>query len=71
MELQKPPLGSTPRWLLDEKREIELRQAIERYIDAGYSIPMEWYQEWNEIIERLSKFYHIEYYKIYEIHKFM
>ena len=71
MELQKPPLGPTPRWLLDEQREIELRQAIERYIDAGYSIPMEWYQEWNEIIERLSKFYHIEYYKIYEIHKFM
>lgn len=69
--MSKPPIGITPRWLLDEEREIELRQAIERYIDAGYSIPMEWYQEWNEIIERLSKFYHIEYYKIYEIHKFM
>ena len=65
----KPLIGITPRWLLDEKREIELRQAIERYIEAGYPIPMEWYQEWNEIIERLSKFYHIEYYKIYEIHK--
>ena len=69
MELQKPPLGPTPRWLLDEKREIELRQAIERYIEAGYSIPIEWYQKWNEIIERLSKFYHIAYYKNYEIHK--
>lgn len=65
----KPPIGITPRWLLDEKREIELRQAIERYIEAGYSIPMEWYQEWDEIIERLSKIYNIKYYKIYEIHE--
>lgn len=69
VELKKPPLGITPRWLLDEEREAEIWRAITRYTIAGYPIPMEWYQELDEIIGRLSKFYHIEYYKIYEIHK--
>ena len=65
----KPPLGITPRWLLDEEREAEIWRAITRYTEAGYPIPMEWYQELDEIRERLSKPYYIEYYKIYEIHK--
>lgn len=69
IELNKPPIGITPRWLLDEEREAEIWRAITRYIEAGYPIPMEWYQELDEIRERLSKPYHIEYYKIYEIHK--
>lgn len=59
----KPPLGITPRWLLDEEREIEIRRAITRYTDAGYPIPIEWYQELNEITKRLSEFYHVEYHK--------
>lgn len=41
MELQKPPIGITPRWLLDEEREIEIRRAITRYTDAGYPVPIE------------------------------
>lgn len=60
----KPPIGITPRWLLDEEREIEIRRAITRYTDAGYPIPIEWYEELNEIVERLSKFYHVEYHKL-------
>ena len=50
----KPPLGITPRWFLDEEREAEIWRAITRYAEAGYPIPMEWYQELDEIIERLS-----------------
>ena len=53
----KPPIGITPRWLLDEEREIEIQRAITRYTDAGYPIPIEWYEELNEIVERLFKFY--------------
>lgn len=67
IDLKKPPIGITPRWLLDEEREIEIQRAITRYTDADYPVPMEWYQELNEISERLSKFYHVEYHKlIYE-----
>ena len=53
----KPPIGITPRWLLDEEREIEIRRAITRYTIAGYPVPDEWYEELNEIVERLFKFY--------------
>lgn len=60
----KLPIGITPRWLLDEEREIEIRRAITRYTEAGYPIPIEWYKELNEIVERLSEFYHVEYHKL-------
>lgn len=63
---KKPPIGITPRWLLDEERETEIREAVARYTEAGYPVPVEWYQELNEITERLSKIYHIENY-----HKFV
>lgn len=61
--MNKPPIGITPRWLLDEEREIEIREAITRYTEAGYPVPIEWYQELNEITERLSSFYHMKYHK--------
>lgn len=60
IELKKLPLGITPRWLLDEERAIEIEQAIARYNEADYPIPVEWIQELNEVYERLNKFYHIQ-----------
>ena len=65
MESKKPPLGLTPRWLLDEEREIEIYAAIDRYNEAGYPIPIEWIQELTEIQERLRKFYNVYYHRTY------
>ena len=65
MENKKPPLGLTPRWLLDEEREIEIYAAIDRYNEAGYPIPIEWIQELTEIQERLRKFYNGYYHRTY------
>ena len=61
----KPPIGITPRWLLDEERAIEIEQAIARYNEADYPIPIEWIQELNEVYERLNKFYHIQSNRLY------
>lgn len=53
--MAKPPLGVIPRWLLDEKRLCELSTGIERYVDAGKAIPLEWIYEYNQIIKRQCK----------------
>ena len=63
MESKKPPLGLTPRWLLDEEREREIYAAIDRYNEADYPIPIEWIQELTEIQERLRKFYNAYYHR--------
>ena len=63
--MSKPPIGITPRWLLDEERAIEIEQAIARYNEANYSIPFEWIKELNEVYERLNKFYHIQSNRLY------
>lgn len=65
---KKPPIGITPRWLLDEEREKEIFDAIKRYQDADYSVPIEWIVELNEITKRLSEFYH-SYRGYYDGHK--
>ena len=48
-----PPLGLRPRHINTQCRISEIKAAIERYIVAGYSIPIEWITEYNELIKRL------------------
>lgn len=56
--LSKPPLGVKPKWLhqelIDNIRKKELSEAIHRYLGAPQNlcIPVEWVEEYNEIIER-------------------
>ena len=52
----KPPLGLTPRWVLDIQRTREILAAMDRYVEAGRFIPEEWTDELNELIcrKRLS-----------------
>jgi hypothetical protein len=47
----KPPLGIMPKKYHDEKRFIELCGAIKRYYDAEFPIPIEWIEEWNELVK--------------------
>ena len=48
---KKPPLGVMSRHHWDEKRKIEIGEAITRYIEAGAQLPAEWVLEWNERCE--------------------
>jgi len=49
----KPPIGLRPRYIAEEKRLKEIKNAIARYWKANLTIPVEWIQEYNYYIERL------------------
>jgi hypothetical protein len=49
---EEPPLGLRPRFLAEESRLIEVWEAISRYLQAGYPLPIEWIEEYNELAER-------------------
>lgn len=48
-QLEKPPLGVMPRHIWDRKRQTELAEAMQRYLEAGKHIPKEWIDEYNEL----------------------
>ena len=47
----KPPIGLRPKWVSDKERLNEVRSAIVRYYDAEWKIPVEWIEEYNELID--------------------
>jgi len=49
----EPPLGIMPRHIWIKERLDELESAIQRYIEADKSVPIEWIMEYNELV--LSK----------------
>ncbi len=49
----KPPLGLIPRWVQVEQRYCAVCAAISRYYNAGKKIPIEWIEEYNELIDEL------------------
>jgi len=50
----KPPIGLRPRFMNDTERFNEVTRAIERYRAAQLKIPIEWVEEYNELIELLN-----------------
>lgn len=50
MESIKPPLGLIPRYIAYAKRLEAIKAAINRYMQAGLKIPIEWIEEYNFII---------------------
>ncbi|WP_449600328.1 hypothetical protein [Paenibacillus sp. Marseille-Q9583] len=48
----KPPLGLRPRYIAELQREVEIVDAVKRYMDAGYPVPTEWMAEYNELAKR-------------------
>lgn len=48
----RPPLGLKPREFVEEERELEIRQAWERYVLAEMPVPPEWLQELEELLVR-------------------
>lgn len=53
-ETKRPPLGLRPKWIVAEHRKAEIDEAMMRYKNAGKEIPMEWHDEFNEIVAYLN-----------------
>lgn len=51
---EKPPFGVKPRYLLDEERINELKEAIGRFLESNWPIPDEITAEYNYLTERLE-----------------
>lgn len=49
---KKPPLGLMPRYLWERKRRYEVGKAISRCVEADKSIPVEWLDEYNELVQK-------------------
>ena len=42
---EKHPIGLKPKWLHDQQRQIEIMDAMMRYLKANKKIPQEWMDE--------------------------
>lgn len=51
----KPPLGITPRRILDAERLKEIIAGIQRFIEAGEDVPVSWIEELCEITNRMKQ----------------
>jgi len=49
------PLGIIPKNIWKKQRLGELRGAVERYLEANQRIPIEWIEEYNELLEGIRK----------------
>ena len=44
-QVEKPPLGLTPRYMWISERKSDIIRAMDRYSSAGKVIPREWIEE--------------------------
>ena len=51
VRIQMPPIGLKPKFVNRLERLSEVRGAIVRYYDAELKIPIEWIEEYNELID--------------------
>lgn len=49
------PLGIIPKNIWKKQRLGELRGAVERYLEANQRIPIEWIEEYNELLDDIWK----------------
>ena len=50
-KLVKPPVGLRPKYISDAERLEEVKAAIVRYFNAELEIPVEWVEEYNNLIK--------------------
>ena len=50
-KLVKPPVGLRPKYISDAERREEVKAAIVRYFNAELEIPVEWVEEYNNLIK--------------------
>ena len=51
----KPPLGIIPKNIWKQQRMEDIREAVDRYLDANLRVPIEWIEEYNELLEDVIK----------------
>jgi hypothetical protein len=51
---KRPPLGLTPKYIRNSQRIEEIHKAIVRYTESHYIIPIEWIEEYNELIKGIE-----------------
>jgi len=49
-----PPLGLTPKWFWQGQRITEIIKALDRYIQAELEIPIEWVEQYNELVAEIK-----------------
>lgn len=49
--LVKSPLGIIPKNIWKKQRLRELRDAVERYLEANQIVPIEWIEEYNQLLD--------------------
>jgi hypothetical protein len=54
LQNDKPPLGLMPKRFVQKVRFIEICEAIRRYYMASKKIPLEWIEEYNELVEEVQ-----------------
>ena len=50
--VNKPPLGIKPRFIWEEERIIEIKSAVFRYTEADRKVPVEWIEEYNDLVSK-------------------
>lgn len=55
MEMKNPSLELKPRRLHKEERRDEICEALIRHAKAGKELPIEWVEEFNELVKELNK----------------
>lgn len=51
MSEDKPPLGLKPKSVIDKDRMYDIVSAVSRYFAANKKIPIEWIEEYNQLVE--------------------
>ena len=51
----KLPLGVIPKNMWKKQRLKELRDVIDMYLEANQRVPIEWIEEYNELLEDIRK----------------
>lgn len=48
---EKPPLGVESKYVWDMQRINDLKEAIDRYCKANITAPIEWIEEYNDLVK--------------------
>ena len=48
-----PPLGAKPRFVREQERILELQDCFARFFKAYHPLPLEFVEEYNELVGRL------------------
>lgn len=54
-QMKKPPIGLLPKKIFDNFRLVDIHDAVNRYFFDKKEIPIEWIEEYNELVKKVRK----------------